>query len=249
MSDNLFPLPPISPLNGGQFGSSAPTLVGRGIYQPAPVLVDVDFETGREVPVAGAGQILPEPVPERRVPEPLQPARAVRLIGYPSGPGTPAARREPESSPADPLAALQAVSQPLAPQQRVTFDVPGYGPIEAFYHKVTRKDDFIILAYDTGFTGPRSFPRHSAQQLAMHIFGTDQLFLIETTGRVWEEDGVERCMLNIKKEGSYNAYRENEITESDVQVPLPPEEVFDDARETRSDCSGGDSPGEIAQMF
>lgn len=133
--------------------------------------------------------------------------------------------------------------QVAPPTQQVTFEIPGYGPLDAFYHQVIRTGDHLVLVFDKRHVGNRSFPRHSNGQLGMRVHGTDNLFMVQTTGIEFELDSKALCLLSVVSEGSYNAYLEQSdpLARQMNAVPFLPEHA---SGETRSYPAGGDAPGD-----
>lgn len=199
---------------------------------------------------------------QRQTPQPRSPAYTgvvVTPLGQPQASGPLPRRRampmgQPEPVPASPPVAEPPVSgyveqgvrqtrpnlvappmltgQVAPPGQQVTYEIPGYGPLEAFYHQVIRTGDHLVIVFDKRWVGQRGFPRHSPSQLGMRVHGTDKLFVVQTTGIEFELDGKALCLLQIVSEGSYSAYVEQNdpLAQSMNLVPFPPENANGEVR-------------------
>lgn len=180
--------------------------------------------------------------------------RAIQ-VGQPEP--APVSAPEPQRGPAAPgyveqgvrqtrpnlMAPPQMLDRVDPPAQQVTYEVPGYGPLDNFYHQVIRTGDHLVLVYDKRYVGQRGFPRHSDSQLGMRVHGTDNLFVVQTTGIEFELDSKSLCLLSIVSEGSYNEYLEQNdpLARSMNTVPFLPEHA---SGEVRQYPTGGDAPGD-----
>lgn len=128
---------------------------------------------------------------------------------------------------------IPTVNQVEPPRQQVTYEIPGYGPLDVFYHQVIRAGDHLVLVFDKRYVGQRGFPRHSHVQLGMRIHGTDKLFMVQTTGIEFDLDTKALCLLTIVEEGSYSEYQAQNDPLQQVlgRIPFPGD--ADDDGETR----------------
>ncbi len=135
------------------------------------------------------------------------------------------------------------------PTVAVTYEVPGYGPLEALYHQVIRKDKILVLVFDRRHYGPTGFPRQAAVHLGLTIHGTDKIFMVDTTGVQFDLDVYSVCLLKIVREGSLQAYQSavDPLAQQMSQIPFP--EVSSDDGEVRPDRSRLDPPREIPASF
>jgi hypothetical protein len=181
----------------------------------------------RAVPMVGQ----PEPVPVNPAPAP------------PAGPGYVEQGMRPTRP--NLMAPPQSSDGVGPPTQQVTYEIPNYGPLDTFYHQVIRSGGHLILVFDKRHVGQRGFPRHNDNPLGMRIHGTDNLFMVQTTGIEFELDSKALCLLQIMSEGSYTEYVEqsNPLARSMNAVPFPPEASNGHVQDW-SNRAGGDAPGD-----
>ena len=163
-------------------------------------------------------------------PETLPAAAAITASPAAQGPGYV---EQVRSTYPNLVTGIPTVNQVEPPRQQVTYEIPGYGPLDVFYHQVIRAGDHLVLVFDKRYVGQRGFPRHSHVQLGMRIHGTDKLFMVQTTGIEFDLDTKALCLLSIVEEGSYSEYQAQSDTLQQVldRIPFPGD--TDDDGETR----------------
>lgn len=200
-----------------------------------------------------AGQARPArpPAPERVVrldlPAPAVGRPEVAPLGVRPPPAAPryVEQAQPVAAPLQ-LTAEAAPAGAVHPRQQVTFEVPGYGPLEAYYHQVIRAGEHLVLVYDRRYAGPRAFPRHSPAELAARVHGTDRLFGVRTTGVQFDLGDNAVCVLRVTTEAAYSDYQaaaggDDPLAAVMAAAPFP--ESPDDG-EDRRHPPGGDPAGD-----
>jgi hypothetical protein len=106
-----------------------------------------------------------------------------------------------------PMTATAAVAPgaPGPPTAKVDFEVRGT-PFknEAFFHQVIRHGPNLIMVFDNRAVGyPRMFPQTVQEDLAVHITGSEVIYITAATGIQFPLDHYEVCVLLIKDEYPY----------------------------------------------
>ncbi len=122
----------------------------------------------------------------------------------------------PQGNPAslfDQLSTPQALPGPSrpgraagsAPTYKVTFEVQGAPmSIETWYHDVIRDEHVLVLVYDTSCVGyPRSRLQPTDSDIAVHIDGSDSIYLVQDPSITFEFGDQEFQVLLIKAEHPY----------------------------------------------
>lgn len=93
---------------------------------------------------------------------------------------------------------------PVPVKQQVQFEIerPGFGVTQATfrYTDVIRSAGSLVLVYHKSYEGERYLPLELEQPLALHVQGTSQVFMVETTGILFEYADYMYCVLMIVKE-------------------------------------------------
>lgn len=109
-------------------------------------------------------------------------------------------QRQPEQSQAQPT-----MGQPVAsPTIQVTFEMEHFGRLSVNYHDVIIQPGFIVLVYDNRFSGgTKYFPPAAAVEnpprTALNVVGTNEAYLIQTTGVQYTHGVFEYCVLMIEQ--------------------------------------------------
>lgn len=138
-----------------------------------------------------AASFSPQQAPTHRSPAPsgVEPAAAgPSLFDRVSEPARPATRRP------------RGV-QGAAPTYKVTFEVKGAPMVlEAWYHDVVRNESTLVLVYDTSCVGfPRSRLQPTSNDIAVHIEGSEAIYLVKDPAISFELDNQEFQVLLIKE--------------------------------------------------
>lgn len=99
------------------------------------------------------------------------------------------------------------------PSVQIVFEMEHFGNLEVRYHDVIIEEGFIVLVYDSRYTGgtkyfPPTAQSENAPALALNVLGTDDVYLVHTTGIQYNHEGREHCILMIER-----------------TVQMPPEEM------------------------
>gem|GEM_PF-6778075 len=108
--------------------------------------------------------------------------------------------------PEQPGAQQPMVQQAGPPTIRVIFEVQHFGNIEVFYHDVIVNEGFVVLVFDTRHQGstkyfPPTAQVENAQPLAMNIAGTNEVYLLHTTGIQYVHEMREYCVMMVERAG------------------------------------------------
>lgn len=103
-------------------------------------------------------------------------------------------------------------SQPPAeqvgpPQVQVIFEMEHFGTLPVNYHDVIVQEGFMVLVFDTRHTGSTKYfpPTQKGDvtpRMAVSVVGTNEVFLVQTTGVQFEHDYREFCILMIEQTGA-----------------------------------------------
>jgi len=104
---------------------------------------------------------------------------------------------------AAPAAAQRGAGAP--PTYQVTLEVKGSPvAIEAWYHEIIRREHVLVLVFDTSCVGyPRSHLRPTDSDIAVHITGSESIYLVQDPQIVFDSGGQEFKVLLIKSEFPY----------------------------------------------
>jgi len=157
------------------------------VHQPAPaghnVVPAPNMQQGAQAQPAPRRRISPLSAFNQAPPPPQRELRQIDLR---------------DESPAD------AVGQP--PTIEVTFEIQHFGTHQAYYHDIIVETGFMVLIWDTRYRGPKYFPPpaqdESAPPLALNITGTNEVYLVHTTGIQYENQGREHCVLMVERVGA-----------------------------------------------
>lgn len=201
--------PSVSPRTGGM----TPTLLKQAGIQPRPFRmaeapenmtsnVGLPAPPSRQTdeygnPLAGATIVDPEPPMKPRGPafrdqtpptvqtQPTQarikpPPRTVRIEG-----------------PTQVVPVSQGPSVAL-PEAKVSFEMEGWGTMEAAYHEVIKNDCVLVLVWDNNFKGGmKYFPPSTDKAIRVRITGTDKVFDVNSYGTRFQHGNYEYCLLVI----------------------------------------------------
>lgn len=114
---------------------------------------------------------------------------------------------------------MQAAPAPVAkpvvepPAMDVVFDIPGFSAITLKYHDVIDNDGFVVLVYDSNWSGGRvTFPPTAdgadPAPIAMAVPGAGYVYSVHTTGVQFAHENWEYCVLTVA-----------------TRVPLPQEQM------------------------
>lgn len=101
---------------------------------------------------------------------------------------------------------------PSSPQQvgppavQVVFEMEHFGTLPVSYHDVIVQEGFIVLVFDTRHAGSTKYfpptPRgETIPRMAINVVGTQEVYLVQTTGVQFEHDSREFCILMIEQSG------------------------------------------------
>lgn len=94
----------------------------------------------------------------------------------------------------------QAASTPVR-TATVLFEIQHFGQLTAVYNEVIVLNDIIVLVYDSrASTQVKYFPQVAStpdQPMAMHVQGTDVLYLCRPTGIQFPHSDFEYCILSV----------------------------------------------------
>lgn len=149
------------------------------------------------------------------------------VVQTPAQPAPPAAPAAPAGQPAparpvqasghslfDQLTAPQAVAPRTAhradgsaPTYKITFEVKGAPMIlESWWHDVIRNEHILVLVYDLICVGyPRSRLQPTDNDIAVHIDGSESIYLVKDPSIAFEFNNQEFQVLLIKAEHPYGA--------------------------------------------
>jgi hypothetical protein len=184
---NLTTARPAEPV---QSAPGAQAAITAASFQPVPQPQQPQQLQPKVVqPATFTAAVPQQPVPQQQSVAPQQPVTEPpeSLFAQPNNNMTPVA---PAEAPGH------------APTVQVRFEVEGM-PMqqEAYFHKVTREGASLVLVYDTRAVGyPKTFPQMSDKDLAVHIIGSNSIYVTQTTGIKFPLDHYEVCVLLIKNE-------------------------------------------------
>jgi hypothetical protein len=184
---------------GRQKAASAPAPNFQ--YNPAELEPDAPFleqfpsSPRRVVPVQQSQPMVP---PRTRRVSPLS-----AFNQAPQAAPMPGAAIQPEPM----YVAQQRAVQPVAPMLTVVFELEHFGSLEANYHDVIVENGFVVLVYDTRHTGATKYFPNSAQSdeappMAINIVGSQEVYLVHTTGLQFSHNHNEYCILMIDQIGA-----------------------------------------------
>jgi hypothetical protein len=128
------------------------------------------------------------------------------------------------------------------PAQLVTFEVPGFGPLQARFHSVKFTGTHLVLVVDARYGGGVNFPRHSDTLLGVDVAEADRVFSARTTGIEFEVEASRVCVLEVVASAP-RAEFEQQARPGPPTMDLPAFPEFDDHGEERRDPRGPDAAG------
>jgi len=151
-----------------------------------------------EVKAASFAAPAPVPAPEPAAP----PAQAPQALGLFEQMAPKAAAPQPQARVAT---AAASPGGSAAPGYKVTFEIQGAPMVlEAWYHDIVRNAHTLVLVYDTGCVGyPRSRLQKTDSDIAVHVAGSDSIYLVQDPQITFEFEGQEFHILLIKGEHPY----------------------------------------------
>ncbi len=116
-----------------------------------------------------------------------QPTRELRQIDLPPAP-----------------APMQQAGPPTI---EVVFEMEHFGSLDVRYHDVLIENGFIVLVFDTRHQGStKYFPpvaqNESAPPMALNVVGTNEVYLVHTTGLQYVHEEREYCLLMVERTGT-----------------------------------------------
>lgn len=148
--------------------------------------------------------IIPQPIEQPPMPQQQVQQRRVSPLSFFGQPHTPHTPPTPQPQ-VQFRESLQPVQTSQPPAVHVTFEMEHFGMLPMAYHDVIVEEGFVVLVFDTRHKGStKYFPppaKSDAPRMAMSIDGTDEVYLVQTTGIQYVHDNKEFCILLVERTG------------------------------------------------
>lgn len=92
-------------------------------------------------------------------------------------------------------------SSVAAPGTTVTFEMEGWGKLDAAYHEVIKNDGLLVLVYDNRYkNGMRYWPPTTDRLIAVRIANQGEVYFVNSYGNRFTHSDYEYCILVIDQE-------------------------------------------------